>query len=235
KSKADALCENCKRRIGANPLRALDCKSPGCKEATVEAPEITGCLCGDCGAHFSEVKAALGRYEIDFTVDPRMVRGLDYYSRTTFEITSNALGAQNAVAAGGRYDSLVKDLGGPETPCFGFAVGIERLALVLGEESFVTPQLTAFIPMGEGTREAGVEIVRALRATGLGVIEDFSGGSLKSCMKRADRLGARFALILGTDELAEESVTLKDMAEGTQERVAWSKLAAEIAGRMAAR
>ncbi len=235
KNTEDRLCENCVRRIGTNPLRALDCKSPGCIEATVGAPEITDCLCGKCNTHFEEVKSALSLYGHDFIVDSRMVRGLDYYSRTTFEITSGALGSQNAVAAGGRYDSLVKELGGPDTPCFGFAIGMERLALVLGTDSFSPTELSVFIPMGAGTKEASVGIVRALRESGLPVAEDFSETSLKSRMKRADRLGARFVMILGADELAEESVTLKDMAAGTQDLVKWNGLESLLAERLTSR
>ncbi|MEE9542883.1 MAG: histidine--tRNA ligase, partial [Thermodesulfobacteriota bacterium] len=129
----ESLCENCVRRIDENPLRALDCKSAGCIEATEIVPSLSEHICGECANHFSETKKRLSVLSIAFKVNPRMVRGLDYYTKTTIEITSSELGAQNSIAAGGRYDGLVADLGGPDTPCFGFAIGMERLALLLDD------------------------------------------------------------------------------------------------------
>lgn len=212
-----SLCDNCRRRMEANPLRALDCKNPGCVEATAIAPSIIDSLCSDCSGHFSAVRSSLSRYGIEAPVNPRMVRGLDYYTKTTFEITAVGLGSQNSVAAGGRYDSLVKDLGGPETPCFGFAIGIERVAMLMKEKGVATAPLTVFIPMGPEAEEKGAELVGEWREKGLRVVQDFSGGSLKSRMKRADRLGARYAAILGTDELNEGKITIKDLKTASQE------------------
>ena len=229
---ADDLCENCRRRIEANPLRALDCKSSHCMEATKDAPSILDSLCGDCRGHFSSVKDRLGLLGVDYAVDPRMVRGLDYYTRTTFEIIASGLGAQNSVAAGGRYDRLVEDLGGPPTPCFGFAIGVERLSLILPPERFKAPPLVVFIAMGDEAASGGVEVVRRLRAEGLSVVEDFTPGGLKKRMKRADRSGARFTVILGSDELAEGAVTLKDMETSAQERVPIDGLAGAITSKL---
>ncbi|MFQ5737224.1 MAG: histidine--tRNA ligase [Thermodesulfobacteriota bacterium] len=213
----EALCENCKRRMEANPLRALDCKNPGCVEATKGAPSIIDSLCEGCAEHFAMVRASLASYGIEPPVNPRMVRGLDYYTRTTFEITAEGLGSQNAVAAGGRYDRLVRELGGPATPCFGFAIGIERVALLIKERGMEAAPLTVFIALGPEAQDKGVGVVAAWRDKGLRVAVDFSGGSLKSRMKRADRLGARYAAILGSDELAAGAVTVKDMRTASQE------------------
>ncbi len=213
----ESLCENCARRMEANPLRALDCKNPGCIEATANAPSIIDSLCADCSGHFVQVRSSLSHYGIDAPVNPRMVRGLDYYTKTTFEITAVGLGSQNAVAAGGRYDSLVKDLGGPDTPCFGFAIGIERVALLMKEKGQITAPLTVFIPMGPEAEEKGAGLLSEWREKGIRVVRDFSGGSLKSMMKRADRLGARYAAILGTDELNAGRITIKDLKTASQE------------------
>jgi len=219
------LCANCTRRMEANPLRALDCKNPGCVEATSRAPSIIEALCTECKVHFEDVMAHLATLAIKTTVNPRMVRGLDYYTKTTFEITAEGLGSQNAVAAGGRYDSLVEEFGGPETPCLGFAVGVERVALVLkGAEVFREKPLSVFIPLGAEAEKRGVEIIRDLRSRGARVIEDFSTGALKKRMKRADRLKARFAIILGEDEIRDKVVTVKDMATAHQETVSWDSV-----------
>jgi len=149
-----------------------------------------------------------------------MVRGLDYYTKTTFEVTAGSLGAQNAVAAGGRYDNLVRDLGGPDTPCLGFAIGVERLALVLKASGVkISTPLVVFMALGEEAGRRGVEIVRGLRTKGLRVTEDFSTGPLKKRMKRADRLGAGFVVILGEDEIRDNVVTVKDMSGARQERL----------------
>ncbi|MBI2400879.1 MAG: ATP phosphoribosyltransferase regulatory subunit, partial [Deltaproteobacteria bacterium] len=159
------------------------------------------------------------------------VRGLDYYTRTTFEITADTgLGSQNAVAAGGRYDGLVEELGGPATPCFGFAIGMERLALLIDREQAAKAPLTVFIALGIYAEKKGVELVSAWREAGIRVVEDFSAGGLKSRMKRADRLGADYAVILGENELNEGVATVKDMKQATQETVAWDKVAALIKG-----
>ena len=228
KGRKEALCENCVRRIDTNPLRALDCKSHGCIEATVDAPPISASLCPVCSEHFESVKKTIALNGINATVNPRMVRGLDYYTKTTFEITATGLGSQNAVAAGGRYDRLVEDLGGPATPCFGFAVGVERVALLLKEGEFETRPTTVFIALGEESEKKGIELLRGWREEGIRVVEEFSGGALKSRMKRADRLGASYAVILGDDELKDGVVVLKDMKTAAQEKVPWDAVAGKI-------
>jgi len=224
----EELCENCKRRIDANPLRALDCKSAGCMEATEDAPRITETLCADCSGHFAGVQGRLLDFGVSAALNPRMVRGLDYYTRTTFEITSTGLGAQSAVAAGGRYDRLVEELGGPATPCIGFAVGMERLSLLVKEarkgRDERTRGLSVLMAMGEQESRKAIELARELRDAGCIVVNDLSGGALKRRMKRADRLGARFVIIIGSDELAEGAATVKDMPGATQSRVAFEGL-----------
>ena len=228
----EALCENCIRRMDENPLRALDCKSPGCIEATGDAPKITDHICGGCDDHFNETKKRLSELSITFKVNPRMVRGLDYYTKTTFEITTTALGAQNTIAAGGRYDGLVQDLGGPETPCFGFAIGMERLALLL-EESLAAnlPEaspLIYFISLGTETTKKSIELINSLRADGARVIADLANEKPKQAMKKADRLKAAVAVILGPDELGNECVSVKDMASAEQVKLSFTDLPGHI-------
>ena len=219
--KVEALCSNCRRRIGKNPLRALDCKVDGCIEAAKNAPSILDFLCGDCKAHFENLKESLEKAGVGAKVNPRMVRGLDYYTRTAFEVTESAgvLGSQNAIAAGGRYDGLVEELGGPKTPCFGFAVGVERLALLIDREKIKKAPLTLFISMGEEAEKKGHEIARRLRKEGAGVILDKSEDSLKGRLRRADRIGARYVIIFGEDEVKEGLLTVKDMTTGKQEKL----------------
>jgi histidyl-tRNA synthetase len=226
----EKLCENCVKRIGANPLRALDCKSAGCVEATAGAPAITGAICPSCKGHFERVIGRLGELNIKAKINPRMVRGLDYYTKTTFEITAEGLGAQNAVAAGGRYDGLVTELGGPKTPCIGFAIGVERLALLLGKDLFEEMPLLAFIPLGAEAVRKGIDLVKLWREAGLRVIEDYDGAGLKNSMKLAHRLGADYTAILGEDELKQGVVTLKNMKTATQEIMKWESLASCING-----
>ncbi|MBI5599299.1 MAG: histidine--tRNA ligase [Deltaproteobacteria bacterium] len=231
--KTERLCDNCKGRIGKNPLRALDCKTPGCLTATHGAPAVSDFLCDACGGHFKGLRSALDMLGVAAKVNPRMVRGLDYYTRTTFEVTSGAgtLGAQNAIAAGGRYDGLVEELGGPATPCFGFAIGMERLALLVDRNRVEKRPLVLFLAMGDGAGEKGVEVAARLRDAGLRVVADYAEGSLKSRMKRADRMGAGYVIILGEDEIREGVLTVKDMTTGAQEKIAQDKIPALIKGR----
>ncbi len=227
------LCNNCQRRIDENPLRALDCKNPDCIEATSDAPMIVDSICGDCSEHFSELKTALSDLNVPYTLNARMVRGLDYYTRTTFEVTagfSGELGSQNSVAAGGRYDGLVKNFGGPDTPCFGFAIGMERLALLLkGTGISNSPALYVLIAMGEEAEKKAAALSGDLRKNGLSVTTEYSGGSLKSRMKRADKMGADFTLILGEDELSKNVIAIRDMKKGEQRELALDIVAGELA------
>jgi histidyl-tRNA synthetase len=215
-----ALCSDCQRRYTSNPLRVLDCKVPGCKEATQAAPAMLDSLCMGCDTHFNQVKEHLDALLVDYTVNPRMVRGLDYYTKTTFEMVTGSLGAQNAVAAGGRYDGLISDLGGPELSGIGFAIGLERLALMLGEQSIDPPRPELFIAtLGEAATKAGFAMLTRLQRQGILVEMEYTGKSLKAQLRRADKLKTRRVLILGEDELARGVAQLRHMDESLQEEV----------------
>ena len=216
----DSLCEDCRRRQATNPLRALDCKVPGCVEATQGAPAMVEHLCPDCNDHFAAVQGYLVAAEVPFSLNPRMVRGLDYYTRTTFELVTGLLGSQSAVAAGGRYDGLVEQLGGPAVPGIGFALGVERVALLLGDRTFERAPDLFIAVMGDAARTEGFRLMAALQDRGLWVETDCEGKSLKSQMRRADKLKARYSIVLGDTELAAGSGALKRMEDGSQQTVA---------------
>ena len=219
-SRHEQLCADCQRRTATNPLRALDCKVPGCQEATVGAPAVVDHLCAGCALHFEVVRGHLTDLEVPFTVNPRMVRGLDYYTKTTFEMVTDRLGAQSAVAAGGRYDRLVADLGGPPLPGIGFAMGVERLALLLAGASTVPAGPVLFIAtLGVDAERFGFRLLTRLQRQGVYAEMEYAGKSLKAQLRRADKLGAQRVLILGGDELARGIAQLRDMAAGTQEEV----------------
>ncbi|WP_300158320.1 histidine--tRNA ligase [Solidesulfovibrio sp.] len=212
------LCEDCLRRKLTNPLRVLDCKVPSCKELTRGAPKITDYLCPDCAEHFSTVKSLLDRGGLDYTLNPRLVRGLDYYVRTTFEITSGNIGAQTAVAGGGRYDGLVRTLGGPDLPGVGFACGMERLALLMADPGPSAPDFH-IVAMGADALDAGLLLAQELRAAGFGGECALAHKSTKSQMRGADKSQARFCLILGEAELAAGTVVVKNMRDASQATV----------------
>jgi histidyl-tRNA synthetase len=216
---ASSLCADCQRRVETNPLRVLDCKVPQ-DQATIEAlPKITDHLCAPCGEHFAEVRRQLELLGIPYRISHRLVRGLDYYVRTTFEVTSDALGAQSSILGGGRYDGLVKDLGGPDIAGIGFAVGLERL-VSLAPRTDGEPRCDVFLmPLAAGALDRALRLQRRLREAGLRVLLDPEGRSFKSRMKQADKLGARYAAILGDDELAKDVWTLRDMARSEQRAV----------------
>jgi histidyl-tRNA synthetase len=218
---AEKLCENCRRRLEANPLRVLDCKAASCRELRQEAPRIGDFLCGDCEDHFQAVRGFLEEWGVPCTVDSEMVRGLDYYTRTTFELTSDRLGSQDAVAAGGRYDELVESFGGPPTPGLGFALGMERLVLLLPEGAAEGERMPpVFVAaLGEESRRIALRYVTELRREGMPAALDYDGRSLKSQMRRADRMGARYVLIFGDKELKVGRVLLRDMSTKEQEEV----------------
>ena len=227
------LCPNCRRRMERNPLRVLDCKESGCIEATRDAPSILDSLCEACNDHFQTVRRLVDESGLAFVLDPRMVRGLDYYCRTTFEWTSGRLGAQNAVAAGGRYDGLVEDLGGPSIPGVGFAMGVERLVLLLGREALrrtVGPALYV-VWLGERAREWVFPVVHRLRRRGLAVEFEGEARSVKSQMRRADKLKASSVLIVGDNELESGKAVLRDMATKSQAEIALSRLEEELMAR----
>ena len=214
----EALCPDCKSRFERNPLRILDCKVERCGELRKGAPRMTDFLCEECRLHFGEVLSSLSLLNIPYVINPEMVRGLDYYTRTTFEVTSEHLGAQNAVAAGGRYDRLVEEFGGPPTPGIGFAIGMERLiALVKGKKGVTGAFPDVYVaPIGEkATREAFL-IAERLRARGLRTEAGYDGSSLRSQLRKADRLSARYVLILGDEELSSGKVQWKNLRDGSQ-------------------
>ena len=217
-SVSDNLCSDCIRRRDRNPLRVLDCKVPTCREALKDAPSIVDYLCDDCRIDFNEVQNFLTRLKVPFVVDKRLVRGLDYYTRTAFEIQTTLLGAQSAVAGGGRYDNLVKELGGPEIPATGFAIGFDRLAELVGlnpDELIKKPDVF-LAALGTKSQALAFEWICALGLEGVRAEMDYSDKSLKSQMKRADRLGAPYVLILGDNELKEGLAVLRNMATKEQ-------------------
>lgn len=217
----DSLCEDCQRRRLKNPLRVLDCKSANCQEQYTDAPAITDYLCADCDSHFKAVQEGLEKLDIPHNINTFMVRGLDYYTRTTFELITGDLGAQSAVGAGGRYDGLVEQLGGPKNmPGIGFAMGIERLVLLLEQQGINSEDqgIDIFIAaLGEQAQVKSFILAYQLRSRGLTVLMDYEGRSLKSQMKQAGRFLAGHTLILGDEELKKDEAILRDMDSGEQE------------------
>jgi len=217
--RAENLCDDCQRRRETNPLRVLDCKSTHCQEQYRHAPSILDFLCPACTSHFSEVKEGLDLLNIPYRVNSFMVRGLDYYTRTTFELVTSDLGAQSALGAGGRYDSLVKQLGGADVPGIGFAMGMERLALLLEqqEKGGAVPGMDLFVvALGAPAQKKGFALTHALRKAGLTVSMDYQDRSLKNQMKQAGKAAARFALIMGEEELARGEAVLRNMESSEQ-------------------
>lgn len=212
------LCQDCQRRAVTNPLRIYDCKVPADQPIIDALPHSTDYLCDACATHFAAVREHLDAWGIPWRLSHRLVRGLDYYTRTTFEILGQTLGAQNALLGGGRYDGLVKSLGGPDRTGIGFAAGLERLVLALPEGTTGDATPRAFVAaVGEDARGEALRLLRELRHAGVAASMELEGRSVKSQMKRADRLGARVTLIVGGDELARGEVTLRDM-RGSEQR-----------------
>jgi histidyl-tRNA synthetase len=235
KQRQDSLCDNCRRRMDRNPLRALDCKEPGCIQTTKDAPSILDSLCANCQEHFKTVQRLLRETDVQFTLNPRMVRGLDYYCRTTFEWTTTRLGAQGAVAAGGRYDGLVQELGGPAIAGIGFALGVERLTMLLSmQETPAASGPSCYVAwVGEKARDWAFPLVHRLRQKGLSVEMEVQSRSLKSQMRRADKLKAVSVLIVGDDELAKGKAVWRNMASKQQEEISLDGVEAELIARTA--
>lgn len=210
-----ALCPDCARRVESNPLRVLDCKQPECRALTANAPRLADYNCPDCKAHFETVLTMLRAQNLPLELDHRLVRGLDYYCRTTFEVVSGSIGAQSAVAGGGRYDGLIRSLGGPDVPGVGFACGMERLALLLGDGVEQRPDFY-LLGMEETGRMQAFALAQKLRAAGLRGEMNFSGGGFKSLMRQAGKSGARCCLIIGPDEAAGGHVSIKHLDSGEQ-------------------
>lgn len=222
-SKLPHLCKDCQSRFDRNPMRILDCKNESCTQLTQGAPQVSECLCPECDSHFNQLKTLLVGANIDFTLNPRLVRGLDYYTKTAFEIQYAPLGAQSAICGGGRYDGLIEECGGQPTPGIGFAIGLERVMLALEKQNLL-PQLAHSIdvfvaPMDSKAQVTAFRVVTLLRQAGLTCDMDFMERSLKAQMKQANKLQSRYAVIIGESEMANSEVTLKDMQTGEQRSV----------------
>ena len=225
------LCANCRHRIDANPLRVLDCKVPECRAITETAPRLGDSLSEAARSYFTQVLTGLDAIKIPYSLNHRLVRGLDYYNLTTFEVTATNLGAQNAVGAGGRYDQLVETLGGPPTPAVGFAIGLERMSMLLPESTTGrAPEDLAIYVAGFGNHGAvaGLTALEELRLTGLRAVSDFRSTTLKAHLRQADRLASRFTLIIGDDEVVKGSAVLRDMETKVQHDVNLSTLGPQI-------
>jgi histidyl-tRNA synthetase len=218
-SRRPELCVDCQRRIDVNPLRVLDCKVLECREAVLSAPSILKHLCAACKVHFQGVKEGLEQFGVGYRVNERLVRGLDYYTRTTFEAITGKLGSQDAVAGGGRYDRLSEILGGPSIPAIGFAMGMERLAVLSGLKVSIKGPDLYLAPLGEEPLAFAFSLAHHLRINGLAVELAHTDKSLKSQLRRADKLGARGVLIIGEKELANRSGILRNMSGGQQEEI----------------
>ncbi len=232
KANLDSLCETCKDRLERNPMRILDCKSPVCKEIAKNAPVVIDYLCEDCENHFSEVKKHLDAAEIKYTVNPHIVRGLDYYTRTVFEFVSGDIGAQSTVCGGGRYDGLIAQMGGQPTASLGFAMGIERLMMVLEAQKaemppVATPDLYIAV-MGDNASLKATELCNKLRIDGFAVQTDITSRGLKAQMKFANKIAAKFTMVLGDTELTENKAKLKNMTSGEESEIALDSLSENL-------
>ncbi|MBS3957750.1 MAG: histidine--tRNA ligase [Clostridiales bacterium] len=232
---AAELCDECNRRADTNPLRAFDCKRPSCAAIMADAPSICDSLCEACAVHYAAVKGHLNTLGIDYIEDPRLVRGLDYYTRTVFEVQADAgLGAQNAIGGGGRYDRLMEEYGGPPTPGLGFALGFERTLLAMEAASVKVPAppvAEAYVARVDASVSGTVfSVVAALRDGGVAAEMDHQGRSLKAQFKQADRLGARVVVVVGPDEIAAGEVTLRHMGTREESRIAITGVADAVRG-----
>jgi histidyl-tRNA synthetase len=229
------VCADCRVRMVRNPLRLLDCKEPACRLIADAAPRISDYLCPECETHFREVQEQLRVLGIPFTLNHKLVRGLDYYTRTVFEILPQREGGQSAIVGGGRYDGLIEQIGGKSTPGVGFATGIERIVLNLKEQQLGVPALPApriyLAHMGDSARLAAAVLARSLRSAGFGVVASTGGKSLKAQLRQANALGARHTVILGDDEVQRGVVTVRDMTLNEQVTVPQDGLAAYFSSR----
>ena len=228
----DELCNTCKDRYERNPMRILDCKSEVCQQIAKGAPRMLDYLCDDCHQAFEELKQNLTSLGIEYTIDPNIVRGLDYYTKTAFEFVTTKIGAQGTVCGGGRYDHLVEELGGPPIPGVGFGLGIERLLLLMEANQIEIPEADkpeVFVAVvGEAAKAFGLKLCRQLRQKGVIAEMDTLARNIKGQFKYADRLGARYTLVIGEDELAKGVVSLKDMSRSEQREIAIDKIYEEI-------
>ena len=231
KQHESGLCANCRHRIETNPLRVLDCKVPECRALTETAPRLSDSLSEAARSYFTRVLSGLDVVKIPYSLNHRLVRGLDYYNLTTFEVTATNLGAQNAVGAGGRYDGLIETLGGPSTPAVGFAVGLERMSMLLPESAIrkAPEQATVYVAgFGDRGTVAGLTALEELRLAGLQAVSDFRSSTLKAHLRQADRLRCRYTLIIGDDEVVKGSGVLRDMETKVQHDVSLSTVSLQI-------
>ena len=226
RAKQDELCDSCRDRLERNPMRILDCKSPVCSKIAEDAPVVPDYLCDACREHFEQVQKYLKAENIDFTVNPKIVRGLDYYTKTVFEFVSNSIGAQGTVCGGGRYDGLIEELGGQHTPSLGFGMGLERLMLLMETQGCDFPESSKpdlfIVSMGEKATLKAVEIAKDMREEGFSCLYDINGRGLRAQMKYADKLGAKFTVVLGDNEVSEGIAKLKNMQTGEETEIALS-------------
>lgn len=230
--KTDELCDTCKDRLERNPMRILDCKSPICSGIAADAPVVIDYLCDDCAEHFEGVKAHLAAAGIEYKINPHIVRGLDYYTRTVFEFVSGDIGAQSTVCGGGRYDGLISQMGGPSVPSLGFAMGIERLMLAINNKGVELPDAHTpdiyIAAMGENTALKATELCAVLRNDGLKAQTDICARGLKAQMKYANKIGAKFSMVLGDDEISSGKAKLKDMEKGNEREIALDEISEEL-------
>lgn len=223
-SKKDDLCDTCKDRLDRNPMRILDCKSPVCSAIAEGAPVVIDYLCDECREHFDMVQKYLKAQSIDFTINPKIVRGLDYYTKTVFEFVSNSIGAQGTVCGGGRYDGLVEELGGQKTASLGFGMGLERLMLLMEAQNAPFPEPNVadlfIVALGEKATLKAVEIAKDMRAEGFGCLLDLNQRSVRAQMKYADKLGAKFNVVIGDNEVDTGIARLKNMSTGEETEIA---------------
>ena len=219
----DELCETCNSRLEKNPMRILDCKSPVCSKIAQGAPKITDYLCDECKEHFASVQKYLDAAGVEYTVNPTIVRGLDYYTKTVFEFVTDFIGAQGTVCGGGRYDGLIEELGGKHLPSLGFAMGIERLLMLMDKQVFEIPKPSTcdlyVAVMGESASLKSFEIIKAVRSCGLIAETDIVGRGLRAQMKYADKIGAKFSMVLGDNEIEQGKAVIKNMSSGEQTEI----------------
>ncbi len=222
-SRVDELCDTCRDRLDRNPMRILDCKSPVCSEIAKDAPVVLDYLCDECKEHFEKTKSYLDAMNIEYIVNPQIVRGLDYYTKTVFEFVADSIGAQGTVCGGGRYDGLIEELGGQHTPSLGFGMGLERLQLVMEAQGCEFPEPSRpdlfIVAMGDKATLKAVEIAKDMRDEGYSVVYDLNGRSLRAQMKYADKINAKYNVVIGDNEVDAKSAMLKDMATGEQNEI----------------
>lgn len=219
----DELCDTCNSRLEKNPMRILDCKSPVCSKIAGGAPKITDYLCDECKEHFASVQKYLDAAGVEYTVNPTIVRGLDYYTKTVFEFVTDFIGAQGTVCGGGRYDGLIEELGGKHLPSLGFAMGIERLLMLMDKQGIEIPKPSTcdlyVAVMGESASLKSFEIIKAVRSCGLIAETDIVGRGLRAQMKYADKIGAKFSMVLGDNEIEQGKAVIKNMSSGEQTEI----------------